>query len=425
MHIKKPFIAIALLVLILGLAWGGASYYAGNQAKNNIAALIEQSASESAIRFSDWRHEQGPFYSFGEFVLHYPDPDAVTQPRPDLFALLVRYDIDHRVLPHRVFAYDWSAEPVGKSEQAMTALFGVKPVVIGQGTMNWQGRASSVYQFPELAAKDNGDELAMSAMTGEVVVQGAQMDFNLSLPTLQIVSNGERIDVRDIAMTMALQDRFKGLGGSVFTVAKADFPRGAIRGFRLEGNNVRQGDRLTFRLDASVDQLQANQESIDHAVINLVLEGLNAQSVSALSEIMDQAGNFENLTPEQEQLVQNAIKQLVISGFSVSMPEISAQSRGALAKGSASLEIKPPAAGQRMPFDAASQIVSGGQIDLTGKVPPELAGMGMMFGVLVKSTDGFRSSYAFKNGALTVNGRPVPVARQLAEINAGMAALLK
>lgn len=425
MPIKKPFIAIALLVLVVGLVWGGTSYYAGNEAKNNIAALIEQPASETSIRFSDWRHEQGPFYSFGQFVLHYPDPDAVTQPRPDLFALLVRYDIDHRVLPQRVFAFDWSAEPVGRSEQAMTALFGVKPVVVGQGMMNWQGRASSIYQFPELAAKDNGDELAMSAMTGEVVVQGAQMDFSLRLPTLQIVSNGQRTDVQDVAMTVALQDRFQGLGGSVFTVSKADFPQGRIQGLRFEGRNVRQDDRMTFRLDTTVAQLQANQESIENAVINLVLEGLSVQSINALSEVMDQAGNFENLTTEQEQLVQSAIKQLIISGFAVSLPEISAQSRGALAKGSASLEIKPPATGQRLPFDAASQIVSGGRIDLTGKVPPELAGLGMMFGVLVKSDQGFRSSYDFRNGALRVNGRPIPVARQLAEINSAMATLLK
>lgn len=422
---KKPITVVALLILSLGLAWGGASYYAGNQARSNLAALIEQPTSETAIRFSDWRHEQGPFYSFGEFVLHYPDPDAVTQPRPDLFALLVRYDIDHRIMPNRVFAYDWTAEPVGKSEQTMTALFGVKPVVVGQGTMDWQAKANSVYQFPPLAAKDNGDELAMSAMTGEVVVQGEKMDFNLNLPTLQIVSDGERIDVQEVAMTMALKDRFQGLGASVFTVSKIDFPSGMVRGFRLEGNNVRQGDRMTFRLDANLNQLQANQESIENAVINLVLEDLNVDAINALSEVMDQAGNFENLMPEQEQRVQKAIKQLVMSGFAVSLPEISAQSRGASIKGSASLEVKPPAANQPTVFDTASQVVSGGRIDFTGNVPRELAGMGMMLGLLVKTDQGFQSSYAFKSGKLTVNNRPVPLARQLVEINAGMAALLK
>lgn len=422
---KKSVLGIGGLVVLLGLGWAAGSYYVGNRAKADIEVLINQPKIQTAMRFSDWKHQQGPFYSSGTFIMHYPDPDAVTQPRPDLFALLVRYDIDHRLLPARLSDFKWSAEPVGKSEQQMTSLFGVKPVIAGQGSLGWDASARSTYQFPPLAAKRGDNELAMAPMGGDIKLQGLTMQFSLKLPSVQIASDGKKTRLTDIAMNVDLSDRFKGLGSSVFSVGQAQLDGGSLQGFAMRGQSRQTGDRMTFELRNSIKSLKIASESVSDAILDLQLADFDAQSVTTLSTVLDQAGNLDNLTAAQQKEVQEAIRTIIVKGFSVGIPQLSAISGKAKATGQAKLVVKPSASDQPASFDAAKQLSSSGEVNLTGDLPPNLTAAGVMLGALVQSADGFRASYKLEGGTLMVNGRPVPIADQLRQINAGVAMFLR
>ena len=425
--LKMKRISVSLIVFFVFAAalWTGVSYYIGMRTQADIAVLMNQPDEQTNFRLTDWEHSGGPFYSSGRFLLHYRDPDALMQPRPDLFVLEVRYDMDHRAWPSRVFAMDWSAEPYGYSALQMATIFGTKPNINGSGQLGWQARIESNYAFSALSANDGTQTLAVAAMNGNVAIQDKAMQFDLKLPSLLVQTPHDNLRLENLTIELDLIDRLSGLGQSRMRVQRIGFDGGVVQGLEISGLSTQSDDRFNFELGMRLANLSIAGQQVTETALNVLLSGLDATSVQTLSRVFDQAGNSENLTPAQQEDVQRAIKRIIVQGFELSVPAVESHAAGAKLTGSATLVLKPSSMIEPIQFDAATQLLSTGQLTIQGKIQPHLAALIMMSGVFLQTDQGLSARYRLLGGRLDVNGKSVPISAELMQINEAIETLLE
>lgn len=423
----KRFVGFVSVVVIIGLAsWTGLSYYAGGRAEQDIRRLMAQPAEKTPIRLTDLTHHRGLFDSRGELVLHYPDPAATVQPRPDLFRMKITYSIDHFALPKSVFRFGWTAQPIDEAAQRLKAVFGQNPMLMGAGQLTWQGEASSSYQIPTLKATEGADFVRMAAVAGNLRVLGRVLDFELTMPYLETRVDGELFRLENIQLGLALEDRLAGVGESSFAIDKLFFNAGTAAGLQILGRNRLANERLSIRSDWRLASLTVTDHTINDIELQVALDDLDHRSLHSLSAVMNVAGNLDNLNPAQRLTVQQAIREIVLKGFSLGVPRVAARMGQGEMVGELALTLKPAAAASSLEsFDATKQFVSAGKLLLRGEgLPMALVGAGTFLGILVQTPDGYAAGYHFRDGALVFNGQQIDATDSIALINEVMGQLL-
>lgn len=417
---KKAVVSLVVLGVVLLMAWMAASAYGGYQAQLAIANLTNQPPDTTPFRFSDLKHEQGLLSSNGTVVLHYPDPNAEQQPRPDLFQMEVAYALDHQATFTRMLSFDWTATLIGEGAQNMQQTFGNNPPLTGAGSWDWQGLAQSSYVIPALKAEQEGEALDMSAITGNLKLQRAQFWFDLNMPSVQVTGEDGEFRLNNIALDLHAINRFTGQGRSEFRIEQINFPDGQATGFKVIGENDLANERVDISIKKSINRLTLAGTTVSDVALDLMLDGLYAPSVASLSAVMNVAGNLDNLTPIQQQMVQGALRDLFINGFTVGITDLSAATDKGSAAGQAIATIKPAAnPSAEFQFDAQTQLNVIAELNVTGQaVAPEITALGVMLGVLVPKENGFNGSLSLKQGKLIINGVVVPFSEEMAQINA-------
>jgi len=192
-----------------------------------------------------------------------------------------------------------------------------------------------------------------------------------------------------------------------------------------------QKNRIDVSINKSIDQLAIAGTRVSDVELDLIFDDLYAPSVTSLSAVMNTAGNLDNLTPAQQQVVQGALRDLFAYGFSVGVADLSAVTDKGAVSGQAITTIKAASdlnRDQNSPFqfDAAKQLEVIAALNVEGQaVAPEVMALGMMFGVLVPSETGFKSSLLLKEGQLVVNDIVVPFTEELRQINNLITAALR
>lgn len=417
---KKAVVSLVVLGVVLLMAWMAASAYGGYQAQLAIANLTNQPPDTTPFRFSDLKHEQGLLSSNGTVVLHYPDPNAEQQPRPDLFQMEVAYALDHQATFTRMLSFDWTATLIGEGAQNMQQTFGNNPPLTGAGSWDWQGLAQSSYVIPALKAEQEGEALDMSAITGNLKLQRAQFWFDLNMPSVQVTGEDGEFRLNNIALDLHAINRFTGQGRSEFRIEQINFPDGQATGFKVIGENDLANERVDISIKKSINRLTLAGTTVSDVALDLMLDGLYAPSVASLSAVMNVAGNLDNLTPIQQQMVQGALRDLFINGFTVGITDLSAATDKGSAAGQAIATIKPAAnPSAEFQFDAQTRLNVIAELNVTGQaVAPEITALGVMLGVLVPKENGFNGSLSLKQGKLIINGVVVPFSEEMAQINA-------
>jgi uncharacterized protein YdgA (DUF945 family) len=146
-----------------------------------------------------------------------------------------------------------------------------------------------------------------------------------------------------------------------------------------------------------------------------------------LSFVLNEAGNFDNLTTEQQKTVQTATQRLIQDGFVVSIPKLQAETERGIIKGDAIFELAAQAVSPPGPpaFDSAKQIKAEGQLTVARMIlPPEYEGLVQMLGLATRSDNGLKSQFSLVDGKLMINGRNIDVNIQLQRLNQAVTAFL-
>ena len=426
---KRAISTIVVLSILFGGSWVGVSYYAGVRAHTDIERLVNQAPEETALRFTNLVHDRGILGSSGQVILHYPDPSASGQPREDLFRMRVTYAIDHRAMLATVFKFSWNAQLMDEAAQTMQRVFGQSPKLSGQGNLTWQGQASSSYRIPALQAQEHGDSLRLGEVTGGLRALDRALNFDLAMPGLEFSTAGEVLRLKDLRLTLDLTDRFAGIGSSTFGIDQLVFNAGQAHGLMVRGQNSIDQGRLNVRSDWQLASLNAYGHKLSDVLIKFAVNDLDNRSVTALSNVLNLSGNLENLNEAQQIVVQSAVRDLILKGFSVGVPTVFVRSGQATLEGDLVLTVKPtltaPGSSPTR-FNASKTLSSQGNLILKGQgVPVSVTAAGLLLGILQQTGKGYESKYQFKDGLLSVNGQMLDVKAYLPVINEAVTELIK
>ena len=424
---NKKFVSVLTLGVILAAGWIGVSAYVGFKAQQELAVLTNPPMGTTPLRFSDATHDRGLLTSNGSMIVHYPDPDADQQSPSDLFQVRINYTIDHRVMLTHLSTYALTANLIGEGAQAVTAMFGQNPSLTGQGRWGWDGQALSRYALPALKSEQADFTFEMSPINGQLKIKQAELEFEMSLPSLLVADANGVTRISDVQATLMTKDRYTGEGRSVFTIGQIEFPDGQAQAIKFVGESVYAGDRLNVSIGKAIGGLTVAGMTVSNLKLDIVLEGLYAKSMASLSAVMNVAGNLDDLTPAQQRIVKDAMRDLITHGLSVSISDIQATTKDGVAKASAKLQVKPTAqATTTLAFDASKQLVFNANLDLEGTaISPSLTAIGTMMGVIVERQNGFEGSVSLEEGQLVINGTNIPFEAEAAQISANVTEFLK
>lgn len=424
---NKKLVSVLTLGVILTAGWVGTSAYVGYKAQQELAAITQSPTGSTPLRFSDVTHNRGFLTSNGSMIVHYPDPDAVQQPPPDLFQLQINYAIDHRVTLTHLSTSDLTANIIGEGAQVMTALFGQNPTLTGQGRSGWDGQSIGHYAFPALKTEQTDFAFELAPVSGQFKLIQNALDVSLNLPLIVVADADGVTRFTDAQLTLMTEDRYTSEGRTVLTIEQVEFPGGQAQSIEFVGESAYAGDRFNVSFGKAIGQLTVAGTTVSDLRLDFSLDGLYAKSINNLSAILNTAGNFESLSPAQRQLVLAAVRDVVVQGFSVGMTQMQASTKEGVATAKAMLQVKPIEGARTSPqFDAAKQLVFNAELDLEGSdISPSLTILGTMMGVIVERSNGFTGSVSLNQGKLLVNGNELPFDEEISQISIFMTELLK
>jgi uncharacterized protein YdgA (DUF945 family) len=424
----KKILISAVLIAILGLgAWSGAGVYAGFQVEKSLIAFLEQLPERSPMRVVDVNHKRGLMVSTGEFTIRYADPQAQGEKRPNLVSAVMQYEVDHHVSWAHMAEFTWHLKPIGDFEKRINTLFTEGFQVVGQGNIDWKNVLKSNFAAPALRYEQGSDKLAFGPWQGDMLMNGLIFNFNMESPEIDIKSQDTFLNVKNITFNVNLVDRLNGLGVSKLTIDDLSFPTTNVQGVTFKASSAIDQGYLNFEIEKQIKKADFAGQSIKNIDVFFVLNHLNQQSINMLSFVLNEAGNFDNLTTEQQKTVQTATQRLIQDGFVVSIPKLQAETERGIIKGDAIFELAAQAVSPPSPpaFDSAKQIKAEGQLTVARMIlPPEYEGLVQMLGLATRSDNGLKSQFSLVDGKLMINGRNIDVNIQLQRLNQAVTAFL-
>jgi len=417
---KKILISAVIIVLIAVGAWSGAGIYAGVHVEKTLIAFINQLPERSPMRVVDLKHNRGLMASSGQFTIHYADPQAQGTNRPDLVTAVVNYEVDHLMSWTYMAEFTWHLTPADAFGENLKTLFGTNFNVSGQGTVDWQGATQSDFAAPALRYEQGTDLLALGPWQGDMLMNGPIFNLFIESPAVDIQSQDTFLKVTNMSFKVDLTDRLNGVGASTLKIEDVSFPTTNVQGFTFKASNELNQGFLNFEVEKQIKKVEFVGQTVTDVDVALSVKHLNQQSINELSNVLNQTGNFDNLTAEQQQIVQAATVRLIEDGFAVSIPKLQAQTERGMIEGSSVFNLSANTVDPNV-FDAAKQVKAEGKLTVARMImPPEYEGLVQMLGLATRSDKGLQSQFSFVDGKLLVNGRNIDVNMQLQRINQAM-----
>lgn len=421
---KKILISVVIVMLIALSAWSGAGIYAGVQVEKELITFIEQLPSRSPMRVVDLKHNRGLMNSNGQFTVRYSDPQAQGANRPDLITAVMNYNVDHHASWKHLAKFTWRLTPTDTFGEKLNALFATEFNVSGQGTINWQGVAQTDFSAPPLRYEQGDDLLALGPWQGDMLINGPIFNFIVQSPAINMQSEDTFLKVKNMSFKVDLVDRLNGVGSSRLNIEEVSFPTTTIQGLEFKASNTLDQGYLNFEIEKKINKVEFVGQAITNVDLLLIFKHLNQQSMIELSNIMNETGNFDNLTTAQQEIVQAATIRLIQDGFEVTLPKLQAQTERGMIEGNAVFNLAANLASPNT-FDAAKQVKAEGKLTVARLImPSEYEGLVQLLGLAKRTDKGLESQFLFDDGKLLVNGRNIEVNIQLQRINQAMTEFL-
>lgn len=421
----KKFLISVVIVFVIALGtWSGAGIYAGVQVEKELMTFIDQLPSRSPMRVVDLKHDRGLMSSTGQFVVRYSDPQAQGENRPDLVTAVMNYGVDHHASWEHLATFTWRLTPTDRFGEKLKALFATDFNVSGQGTINWQGVAQTDFSAPPLRYEQGTDTLAFGPWQGDMLINGPIFNFLIQSPAVDIQSQDTFLKIKNMSFKVNLVDRLNGVGASTLNIEDISFPTTTVQGLEFKASNTLDQGYLNFEIEKKINKVEFVGQTITNVDLLLMFKHLNQQSMIELSNVMNETGNFDNLTTRQQEIVQAATIRLIQDGFEFALPKLQAQTERGMIEGHAVFNLAANLANPNA-FDAAKQVKAEGRLTIARLImPSEYEGLVQLLGLATRSDKGLESQFLFVDGKLLVNGRNIEVNNQLQRINQAMTAFL-
>lgn len=400
---KKTLVAVGASLAVLGAGWVGASVLVGMKTQEALKGLMVQ---DSSLKASPWRvsqvtQERGLFQSKGQLVLVL-SPDCQAQDEEDL-TFQVTYTLDHLPLPSGLARFSWQLAPQGEDAQVFKSLFGSASALKGQGVVGLGGAVRSSLNLPAVAMRRAGEVLEISPTTGQFAIDGQKLALETKIDRLVVRGKGEALSIQGLAMDFAVDDLRIGTGSGSFKVAQASTTLGSLEGLELRMEAKEKGDRMDMSVTPSVRKLEAAGQTLTDLRMQWAWNGLHTESVESLIKLFDSSCGVQALTAQENKVAAQALRTLLVKGFSVGMPTLTGKTDTGRLEGSLWVELQ--AAKGNEP-SLVEQLKSQGKLEVEGSfITPDQREMAVATGFAVKQGNALSATYDYAQGLLKVNNR--------------------
>jgi uncharacterized protein YdgA (DUF945 family) len=348
-QMKKVVAVLVLLLIVLGAAWAGSSYWFGMKAEEQYRQLLAKASPSPLLKFSIKRYDRGIFSSTARVAVEFGE--TADQKQKDGKNLRVVAD---QAICHGPF-------PLGNMKDFKPVVAVIRTTV--QSFPELMGNAKEFFdKFPELKNTENRTTVFLSGETEsdltvpafrrpvpgdkkiDVVWEGLSAHFTLTeglksttgsikAPGLQITDPEGSFTMKGAQAVVNLRQgvRNLNLGDISFEVSSIDFKgTGGKEPDSFSANRIKYemnlkdagNDCIDAGFTVRVDQAKTVDKTVGPAQINLVFRKLDAESI----EKFQAANNALQLQPpasaEEVQQRMLANYMLLLGGLIKKSPEL-------------------------------------------------------------------------------------------------------
>ena len=393
--------AVGGCVMLTALVWIAAAIAAGRQIEATLREELRAPERPAGLQLIGLEHHSGWLSSRGSAELRIAmGCGPQNRARAPLFH--VEYRFEHWPWWQGPVRFEARAQPISAFGEDLRALAGEDHVVQANGVQDYQGVSRVQLRVPARTLRKPHGTLELAEAEGQIVVQGEALSIEFQQPRLYVETRGWQAEARDLTLAWKLRDRHKGVGSTQTHAAVLNSSFGAADGIAIQTRGAELGGRVELHLNAHAQRLVQSGHTLHDAQFQADASGLHAESWAALTRQARADCSLIALAADPSNAVRNGARGLMEHGFSLAISKLTARSDDGSMNAELNLEMRP-APGK---LELATQLRSIGQITLLG---PSLMNAGQQHfplrPFLKPIPGGLRASYAFDNGALTVNDK--------------------
>lgn len=416
---KKAALGGAAVVISIG-GWLGAGIYAGIKVESTLRALqMAPSSPSTSLRLVQVEHDRGLWNSHGKADLMLIPGCESQEGQDEPISVRVDYTVAHLPLPSGLVRFDWKLMPGEEAAAKMRKTFGVTAPLTGTGTVAMSGQVYTDMAVPELSMKRSGSAIQIAPSHGFLSMKDKALAFGWKLERAVARSDGDAVEVKDLAIDLDLHNRYLGTGDFSVKLGSVSAGFGTVEGIALTTKATEQDERLDMVIRPSVRSLQVGPKRAQDLALELGVKGVHARSLETLSTMFSTSCGMKSLTAGERSQVREALNTLLVKGFSMGITQLAGKSDEGDVSGQMMVELTEAKSGR---FSLPAQLRSNGRLSLSGQflLTPEQRELAINLGFAMSEgkNGGLQSSYDYREGLMKFNGRTLDAGNFMAKLEA-------
>lgn len=390
--------ALALFLGLITLAALAVPWYSSREIDAQIKALAVH-PGQGVWQLHKVEHQAGLFSSTGSAELQFR-PRCTTGGDQAPVALALVYRISHVPTRSGWGQFTWTLSPSNAASAGALAGFAG---LSASGVIAYNGAVTSDVALPALAWGADAQEISIAASKAQLRLDGTAATLHWNIDDMAFKAKEAALNLHGTRLRLALDDLQGSTGSVALEVDDARSGVVSVQGLKLHNELREVAQRWNYQQSVTMRSLQWLGRSLSDVALEAKVTGLHAKSAQTLASLYSETCGFVDPDNEKVALARDALKTLLVKGFSFGIPSLKARDADASIDAQVMLELLPAARGE---VALAQQLQSSGEIVVKGgMLTPEQAQLATQSGYVQEVPGGLKMAYRYAAGALTVGGQ--------------------
>jgi hypothetical protein len=400
---RARWIAAALggSLILAALAWCATAVATGRRIEAGLNDELHAPERPAGLQLLELDHKPGWFSSSGSAMVRIAlGCGAQNRARAPLFHLDYRFE--HWPSWQGPVRLEARAQPLSAFGEDLRSVAGQEHVVEAHGGQDYRGVGRIQLQVPARTLRKPRGTLELAEAQGQIVVDGEALEIEFRQPRLFVETRGWQAEARDLTLAWKLRDRSKAIGSTQTSAAAVSSSFGAAEGVKISTRGAELNGRVELHLSAQAARLVASGKTLYDAKLQADASGLHAESFAQLTQSARDNCSVVAVAIDPSNKLREGARGLLQHGLSLAVSKLAARSDDGSLAGDLELEMRPTQGA----IAIATQLRSLGQLTLLGASLTSAGQQNFSLRPFLKPIPGgVRASYAFDNGALTINDK--------------------
>jgi hypothetical protein len=313
------------------------------------------------------------------------------------------YTVNHLPSLTALNRFAWAAMPMGAPGTALASTGDANWRVSGSGSVAYSGQIASTLDLPGLNQVDESRSLRLPASKGTVRIGDNSVAGEWQLDQASLRNRDTALELKNIRLGLDLKDRARGLGTVTLDIGSVGAGALALVGLQLHMDSSESGDRWNVGMTETARNVSFTGLTLQDLSLQAAVRGLHRESFLTLLHTALESCGGQNMTLQGSRQVRSALRTLLASGFSVSIPSLQGSGAQGSVEGNVAVELL---SAQDQPVSLARQLNSSGQLTVRGNaLSADQQERALDSGFFKAIPDGFEARFAYDKGVLRVGDR--------------------